>query len=161
VTEFPLVEYDETEKRHGAVHHPFTAPLEKDLNRLEEATLEVRSRAYDLVLNGAEIGGGSIRNHQREVQERVFEALGIDRATYEKKFGFLLEALDFGAPPHGGIAVGFDRLVMLMGGQASIRDVIAFPKTQKAACLLTEAPCEVSPDQLEELSLKVRKLQKS
>ena len=158
VTEFPLMEYDEAEKRYVAVHHPFTAPLEKHIDRLTEDPLAVRSRAYDLVLNGAEIGGGSIRNHQRTVQEKVFEALNIDRGTYERKFGFLLEALDFGAPPHGGIALGFDRLAMLMANQTSIRDVIAFPKTQKAACLLTGAPCEASPAQLEELSLRVRLL---
>lgn len=158
VTQFPLVEYDEDEKRYVAVHHPFTAPLEDDIGRLTQDPLAVRSRAYDLMLNGAEIGGGSIRNHQRAVQEKVFKALDIDRDTYEKKFGFLLEALDFGAPPHGGIALGFDRLVMLIAKQASIRDVIAFPKTQKAACLLTGSPCEASPAQLEELSLRVRPL---
>jgi aspartyl-tRNA synthetase len=156
VTEFPLVEYDEQEKRYMALHHPFTAPLEEDMGKLADSPKPVRSRAYDLVLNGSEIGGGSIRNHQRAVQEKVFEALSIEREAYEKKFGFLLEALDFGAPPHGGIAFGFDRLVMLMAKQASIRDVIAFPKTQKAACLLTDAPCHVSSDQLEELSLKIR-----
>ncbi|MBW2175169.1 MAG: aspartate--tRNA ligase [Deltaproteobacteria bacterium] len=160
VTQFPLVEYDEEGKRYIAMHHPFTAPLEEDLSRLSQDPLAVRSRAYDLVLNGTEIGGGSIRNHQRTVQERVFEALNIDRDTYEKKFGFLLEALDFGAPPHGGIALGFDRLIMLMAKQTSIRDVIAFPKTQKAACLLTEAPCEASAAQLEELSLRVRPVKK-
>lgn len=158
VTRFPLLEYDEEARRFVAMHHPFTAPLEEDIGRLAQDPLSVRSRAYDLVLNGAEIGGGSIRNHQRAVQERVFEALNIDRTTYEKKFGFLLEALDFGAPPHGGIALGFDRLVMLMAKQTSIRDVIAFPKTQKAACLLTEAPCEASPEQLEELALRIRKV---
>jgi aspartyl-tRNA synthetase len=160
VTQFPLVEYDEDEKRYMAVHHPFTAPLEEHMSWLTENPLAVRSRAYDLVLNGAEIGGGSIRNHQRMVQEKVFEALNIDRETYEKKFGFLMEALEFGAPPHGGIALGFDRLVMLMAKQASIRDVIAFPKTQKAACPLTEAPCEASAAQLEELSLRVRTMKK-
>jgi aspartyl-tRNA synthetase len=160
VTQFPLMEYDEEEKRYAAVHHPFTAPLEEHMNRLTQDPLAVRSRAYDLVLNGTEIGGGSIRNHQRAVQEKVFEALNIDRGTYENKFGFLLEALDFGAPPHGGIALGFDRLVMLMAKQTSIRDVIAFPKTQKAACLLTEAPCEASAAQLEELSLRVRPVKK-
>ena len=158
VTEFPLVEYDDEEKRHVAVHHPFTAPLEEHIDRLPGDPLTVRSRAYDLVLNGAEIGGGSIRNHQRVVQEKVFEALNLDRGIYEKEFGFLLEALGFGAPPHGGIALGFDRLIMLMAKQTSIRDVIAFPKTQKAACLLTGAPCEVSAAQLEELSLKLRPL---
>jgi len=158
VTEFPLVEYDEDEKRYVATHHPFTAPLDQDAGRLAEDPLTVRSRAYDLVLNGAEIGGGSIRNHQCAVQKRVFESLGMDPETYEEKFGFMLEALDFGAPPHGGIALGFDRLVMLMANESSIRDVIAFPKTQKATCLLTGAPCEAAPDQLEELSLKVRTL---
>jgi len=158
VTEFPLMEYDDQEKRYMALHHPFTAPMEEDLEKLYEAPLAVRSRAYDLVLNGAEIGGGSIRNHRRSVQEKVFEALSIDRETYEEKFGFLLEALDYGAPPHGGLALGFDRLIMIMAGQSSIRDVIAFPKTQKAACLLTEAPCPVSDKQLEELALRVRLL---
>ena len=156
VTGFPLMEYDEQEKHYMALHHPFTAPAEKDMELLDKNPLAVRSRAYDLVLNGAEIGGGSIRNHQRTVQEKVFEALGIDRETYEAKFGFLLEALDFGAPPHGGIALGFDRLVMLMAKQESIRDVMAFPKTQKASCLLTDAPCPVSTTQLQELALKVR-----
>ena len=135
---------------------PLRPPLKRTWSNLADDPKSVRSRAYDLVLNGSEIGGGSIRNHQRAVQEKVFEALSIDRQSYEKKFGFLLEALDFGAPPHGGIAFGFDRLVMLMAKQTSIRDVIAFPKTQKASCLLTDAPCPASPEQLEELSLKVR-----
>lgn len=156
VTEFPLLEYDEQEKRYEALHHPFTAPMESDMDHLTADPLVVRSRAYDLVLNGSEIGGGSIRNHERPVQEKVFEALGIDRKTYEAKFGFLLDALDFGAPPHGGIAMGVDRLVMLMAGQESIRDVMAFPKTQKATCLLTDAPCPVDPKQLDELGLKIR-----
>jgi aspartyl-tRNA synthetase len=156
VTEFPLLEYDEQEKRYEALHHPFTAPMESDIDHLTADPLMVRSIAYDLVLNGSEIGGGSIRNHERPVQEKVFEALGIDRKTYEAKFGFLLDALDFGAPPHGGIAMGVDRLVMLMAGQESIRDVMAFPKTQKATCLLTDAPCPVDPKQLDELGLKIR-----
>jgi len=159
VTEFPLMEYDEQEKRLVALHHPFTAPMDEDMTKLSPNPLAVRSRAYDLVLNGAEVGGGSIRNHQRPVQEKVFEALSLDRETYENKFGFLLEALDFGAPPHGGIALGFDRLVMIMCRQNTIRDVIAFPKTQKAACLLTDAPCAVGQKQLDELSLRVRVIQ--
>ncbi|MBW2492428.1 MAG: aspartate--tRNA ligase [Deltaproteobacteria bacterium] len=158
VTRFPLLEYDENEKRYQALHHPFTAPLEEDYDLLEKDPLSVRSRAYDLVLNGSEIGGGSIRIHQRELQERVFAALGMDRKTYEEKFGFLLSALDSGAPPHGGIAFGFDRLVMILCGQSSIRDVIPFPKTQKAACLLTNAPSEAEKAQLDELFLKIKKL---
>jgi len=158
VTRFPLLEFDENEGRNQALHHPFTAPLEEDYGLLEDAPLSVRSRAYDLVLNGSEIGGGSIRIHQRELQERVFAALGMDRETYEEKFGFLLSALDSGAPPHGGIALGFDRLAMILCGQPSIRDVIAFPKTQKAACLLTNAPSGVSKTQLDELSLRIKKL---
>ena len=158
VTRFPLLEYDENEKRYQALHHPFTAPLEEDYDLLEKDPLSVRSRAYDLVLNGSEIGGGSIRIHQRELQERVFAALGMDRKTYEEKFGFLLSALDSGAPPHGGIAFGFDRLVMILCGQSSIRDVIPFPKTQKAACLLTNAPSETEKAQLDELSLRIKKL---
>ncbi len=156
VTRFPMFEYDEAEKRYQALHHPFTSPLEADLVRLEDDQLAVKSRAYDLVLNGFEIGGGSIRIHQREVQEKVFKALGMDRESYERKFGFLLDALDAGAPPHGGIAIGFDRLVMLLCGESSIRDVIAFPKTQKAACLLTGAPSKTSREQLEELHLRLR-----
>ena len=156
ITHFPLLEYDETEKRYQALHHPFTAPFEEDYELLKDDPLSVKSRAYDLVLNGSEIGGGSIRIHQREMQEKAFEALGMDRKTYEEKFGFLLSALDSGAPPHGGIAFGLDRLVMILCGQSSIRDVIAFPKTQKAACLLTNAPSETSKAQLDELSLKVK-----
>jgi len=158
VTHFPLFAYDAAAKRYESLHHPFTAPLEEDYGLLEKDPPAVRSRAYDLVLNGSEIGGGSIRIHQRRVQERVFKALGMDRSTYEDKFGFLLSALDSGAPPHGGIAFGFDRLVMMLCRQASIRDVIAFPKTQKAACLLTDAPAEVTRAQLDELSLRLRVL---
>ena len=158
ITEFPLLEYDETGKRFQALHHPFTAPLEKDYSLLTNDPLKVKSRAYDLVLNGSEIGGGSIRIHQRDIQEKVFKALGLKRETYEQKFDFLLSALESGAPPHGGIAFGFDRLVMLLCGQSSIRDVIAFPKTQKAACLLTNAPSKADKAQLEELYLKVSKL---
>jgi aspartyl-tRNA synthetase len=156
VTRFPMFEYDETEKRYQALHHPFTAPLEEDYDRLETNPLQVNSRAYDLVLNGFEVGGGSIRIHQRALQERIFRTLGMDAASYEEKFGFLLSALDSGAPPHGGIAFGFDRLVMLLCSEASIRDVIAFPKTQKAACLLTNAPSAPAKTQLDELHLRVK-----
>ena len=158
VTHFPLLEYDENEKRYQALHHPFTSPLEEDDDLLKTDPLSVRSRAYDLVLNGSEIGGGSIRIHQRAIQESVLEALGLERAEYEEKFGFLLSALDSGAPPHGGIAFGFDRLVMILCGQSSIRDVIAFPKTQKASCPLTNAPSEAGKTQLDELNIRLNLL---
>jgi aspartyl-tRNA synthetase len=156
VTRFPMFEYDETEKRYQALHHPFTSPLEEDYGKLQDDPLAVLSRAYDIVLNGFEVGGGSIRIHQREIQEKVFKALGMNRKAYEEKFGFLVSALDSGAPPHGGIAIGFDRLVMLLCGESSIRDVIAFPKTQKAACVLTGAPSATSKQQLDELQLRLR-----
>jgi len=159
VTDFPMFEYDETEKRYQALHHPFTAPFEQDLEKLETDPLAMRSRAYDLVLNGSEIGGGSIRIHQKEVQVRVLEALGMDKSEYEEKFGFLISALDSGAPPHGGIAFGFDRLMTILCNTSSIREVIAFPKTQKGACLMTSAPAEATKAQLEELGLKVQKIE--
>ena len=155
ITDFPLVEWDHEEKRYTSVHHPFTSPAESDMGLIETHPEKVRSRAYDLVLNGIEIGGGSIRIHQQEVQRRVFEALGISAEEAQEKFGFLLEALQFGAPPHGGVAFGLDRLVMLLCGAGSIREVIAFPKTQKATCLMTNAPSEADLNQLLELCLKV------
>lgn len=155
VTNFPLFEYSNIEKRYTSMHHPFTAPVEGDIPLLDSNPYQVRSKAYDLVLNGNEIGGGSIRIHQTQLQQKIFELLGINKEEAEQKFGFLLEALQYGAPPHGGIAFGMDRLVMLLTGSSSIRDVIAFPKTQKATCPLTGAPAEVSPEQLKELHLKL------
>jgi len=155
VVDFPLLEYDEEARRHVAVHHPFTAPHDADLGRLESEPLAVRAQAYDLVLNGTEIGGGSVRIHQPRVQERVFAMLGISPEEAQAKFGFLLEALASGAPPHGGFAFGFDRLTMLFAGEESIRDVIAFPKTQKAFDVMTEAPSEVEARQLRELGIKL------
>jgi len=154
VTEFPLVEYDEAEKRHNAMHHPFTAPREEDLDKFESNPNSIKARAYDLVLNGNEIGGGSIRIHQKEVQEKMFKLLGIEKEEAEAKFGFLLDALQYGAPPHCGIAMGLDRIAMLLTGADSIRDVIAFPKTQKATCMMTQAPSKVDKKQLKELKLK-------
>ena len=155
IERFPLLEYDIAEKRYVAVHHPFTAPVEQDMDLLTDHPGRVRSRAYDLVLNGNEIGGGSIRIHNYDLQKQVFKALGIDENEAQHKFGFMLEALQYGAPPHGGIALGFDRLVMLMCGAESIRDVIAFPKTQKATCPMTRAPEKVGLEQLLELSIKL------
>ncbi len=154
VTDFPLVEYDENKKRFQALHHPFTAPKEEDIDKLEIDPASVYSRAYDLVLNGTEIGGGSIRIHQRDIQARVLSALGIGEEEANDKFGFLLRALELGAPPHGGLAFGLDRLLMIITGSDSIREVIAFPKTQKATCPLTEAPAGVSRKQLTELYLR-------
>lgn len=161
ITQFPLLEWDHEEKRYVSVHHPFTAPIEEDLDLLESQPERVRSRAYDLVLNGTEVGGGSIRIHRQDVQKRVFGALGIGEEEAAEKFGFLLEALQHGAPPHGGIAFGFDRLVMLLGGLSSIREVIAFPKTQKATCLLSGAPAEPEIRQLLELCVRVEKERRS
>lgn len=157
VTHFPMFEYSQEDKRLTAMHHPFTSPLDEDLSLLETEPEKVYSRAYDLVLNGNEIGGGSIRIHRPDVQERILKALNIDKEEADRKFGFLLEALSFGAPPHGGIAFGLDRMMMLLTKAGSIRDVIAFPKTQKATCLLTGAPSPVDRTQLLELALRVEK----
>ena len=157
VVDFPMFEYDERENRFNALHHPFTAPASGDPDELEAHAGEMLSRAYDMVLNGTELGGGSVRIHRMEMQQRVFGLLGIDEQEAEEKFGFLLTALRYGCPPHGGIAFGLDRLVMLMTGAASIRDVMAFPKTQTASCLLTQAPSPVSERQLRELGIRLRK----
>lgn len=154
VVDFPLFEYDEEKKRWDAVHHPFTAPKEEDIAMLESDPGKVRSDSYDVILNGVELGGGSIRIHDAALQSKIFSLLNIGEAEAEQKFGFLLSALKYGAPPHGGIALGFDRLVMLLQHTTSLRDVIAFPKTQKGVCLLSEAPSTVSADQLQELFIR-------
>ncbi|MEW6171715.1 MAG: aspartate--tRNA ligase [Bacillota bacterium] len=155
VVDFPLLEYDDAEQRYVAVHHPFTAPLDEDLPYLETEPARVRAKAYDLVLNGVELGGGSVRIHRRDVQERIFRAIGMSPQEAEEKFGFLLEAFEYGAPPHGGIAFGFDRLLMLLLGRDTIRDVIPFPKTQSAHDPMTQAPAPATNRQLAELHIKL------
>jgi aspartyl-tRNA synthetase len=171
VVDFPLMEWDEEEERFVSVHHPFTMPREEDLSKIDEALAtediekrkeilkEVKSLAYDMVLNGYEIGGGSIRIHRTDIQQKIFKLLNIGEVEAQEKFGFLLEALKYGAPPHGGFAFGLDRVVALMVGADSIRDVIAFPKTQKGICPLTNAPDYVDPKQLKEVHCKIEELE--
>ncbi|KDP12975.1 aspartate--tRNA ligase [Staphylococcus chromogenes] len=156
VTDWPLLEYDEESHRYVAAHHPFTSPKPEDLDRLESAPETVQAQAYDIVLNGFELGGGSIRIHDGEIQSKMFKALGFSEESAQEQFGFLLDAFKFGAPPHGGIAIGLDRLVMLLTGASNLRDTIAFPKTASATDLLTDAPSEVSEKQLDELSLRIK-----
>jgi aspartyl-tRNA synthetase len=157
IVDFPLFEYNEESDRYDSLHHPFTSPHQDDLQILEEKPLDVRARAYDIVLNGVELGGGSIRIHRPDIQKRIFHLLNIDDDTAQKRFGFLLEALKYGAPPHGGIALGLDRMVTILLGLDDIREVIAFPKTQKATCLMVDAPSEVDDNQLKDLGLSLRK----
>jgi aspartyl-tRNA synthetase len=157
VVDFPMFEYDDKEKRFAAMHHPFTSPREEDLDKLESDPGSVKARAYDLVLNGSEIGGGSIRIHRQDIQRRVFKVLGLSEDQARERFGFFLDALEYGTPPHGGIALGHDRITALMAGETSIREVIAFPKTASAVDLMCDSPAGVEPEQLDELGLKVKR----
>jgi aspartyl-tRNA synthetase len=156
VTEFPMYEYSEEQGRFMAMHHPFTMPMEEDIPYMESDPARVRAKAYDIVLNGVEIGGGSIRIHRQDIQEKVFRALGFTMDEAREKFGFFMDAFTYGAPPHGGMAFGLDRLIMLMTGADNIRDVIAFPKVKDASCLMSSAPAPVEEKQLEELCLKIQ-----
>ena len=156
VVDFPMFEYDEKEKRYAAMHHPFTSPREDDLDKLESDPAAVKARAYDLVLNGSEIGGGSIRIHRQDIQKRVFNVLGLTPEKARERFGFFLDALECGTPPHGGIALGYDRIIALMAGESNIREVIAFPKTASAVDMMCDAPATVDPEQLDELGLSIK-----
>ena len=157
ITEFPLLEWSEEENRFTAMHHPFTMPMDEDIPLLDTDPGAVRAKAYDIVLNGSEIGGGSVRIHQNDIQEKMFEMLGFTKEQANSQFGFLLEAFKYGVPPHAGLAYGLDRLVMEMAKIDNIRDVIAFPKVKDASCLMTEAPSPVDPAQLEELGLEIER----
>jgi aspartyl-tRNA synthetase len=156
VVDFPLFKYNAEEKRWESEHHPFTAPHQDDLEILEKSPDKVRSRSYDLVLNGVEIGSGSIRIHDQKLQEKIFKIIGINKQEAHKRFGFLLEAFQYGAPPHGGIALGLDRLLAILAGETSIREMVAFPKTSAGICPLTDAPSEVDERQLKELNLDIK-----
>jgi aspartyl-tRNA synthetase len=157
VVDFPMFDYDEKEKRFAAMHHPFTSPREEDLDKLETDPGAMKARAYDLVLNGSEIGGGSIRIHRQDVQRQVFKVLGLSEEKARERFGFFLDALEYGTPPHGGIALGWDRINALMSGESNIREVIAFPKTASAVDLMCEAPAGVEQEQLDDLGLSIKK----
>jgi len=157
VVDFPLLEWDEESGRYHAMHHPFTSPKNEDLHLLEKEPGKVRANAYDLVINGVEIGGGSIRIHNRELQKQMFRVLGFSDEEAQKQFGFLMNAFEYGAPPHGGIALGFDRLAALFGGQDSIRDFIAFPKNNAGRDVMIDSPSSISEEQLEELHLRIVK----
>jgi len=157
IVDFPLFEWNQDEGRYDPLHHPFTSPIEEDLEKLETDPAHICSQAYDIVVNGSEIGGGSIRIHNTKIQQKVFDLLNISREQAQQRFGFFLKALEYGAPPHGGIAFGLDRMVMLLTGTENIRDVIAFPKTQRGQCLLTDAPSEVDQKQLNELNLRMQR----
>ena len=155
-----MFEYNDEEKRYVAMHHPFTAPRNEDLAMLATDPGKVYAKAYDMVLNGTEIGGGSIRIHRRDVQNEVFKAIGLNEEQAKEKFGFMMDAFEYGAPPHGGLAFGLDRLIMIMAKRDSIRDVIAFPKTQSASCLMTQAPNDVDEKQLRELHIRATLVKK-
>ena len=160
ITEFPLLEWSEEQNRYVAMHHPFTAPRNEDLAMLATDPDKVYAKAYDMVLNGTEIGGGSIRIHRRDDPKRSFKAIGLTEEQAKEKFGFMMDAFEYGAPPHGGLAFGLDRLIMIMAKRDSIRDVIAFPKTQSASCLMTQAPNDVDEKQLRELHIRATLVKK-